>query len=60
MVMGVVVTAALGQAFNLPLRASGGAIFMAIGTSAVIGLVFGYLPARRAAQLDPIEALRTD
>ncbi|HBW74171.1 MAG TPA: multidrug ABC transporter substrate-binding protein [Candidatus Magasanikbacteria bacterium] len=39
-------------------RVSVSSVFLAFGVSAGIGIVFGYYPARRAARLNPIVALR--
>jgi putative ABC transport system permease protein len=36
------------------------AIAVALGVSVTVGIVFGWLPARRAAKMDPITALRSD
>jgi putative ABC transport system permease protein len=45
------------QAF-FPARVTMDAVMLAFGVSTVVGLVFGAAPARRAAKLSPIEALR--
>jgi len=36
---------------------SGAAIAGAVGVSTLIGVVFGFLPARNAARLNPVDAL---
>ncbi|PZU87713.1 MAG: multidrug ABC transporter substrate-binding protein [Shinella sp.] len=43
---------------SVPFVASPSIILLAFAFSAAIGMVFGYFPARRAAQMNPIEALR--
>ena len=56
----------LGMAFSYAIEASAEiatvvtpiSILISFGVAVVIGVVFGYYPAKRAAQHDPVHALR--
>jgi putative ABC transport system permease protein len=56
--MGFGLSAAVKEFMEWPTVIPPNAIAMAFGFSAATGVFFGFYPARKAAQLDPIEALR--
>lgn len=57
-ILGVILSKVITVAFDIKTIISFFSIFIAFGVSALVGIMFGYMPAKRAAEKDPVESLR--
>ena len=57
---GALVAQLLSAAFGSRLPVTAPYVLLAIFVSTTVGVISGWYPARRAARMDPIEALRAD
>lgn len=58
-IVGNLVSAVVAAYIDLPFAMNMGAISLAFGFSASVGIIFGWAPARKASRLNPIDALRS-
>lgn len=56
--LGAILSFIISYFIKLPFTLSATSILLAVGVSGAIGILFGWYPARKAANLSPIEALR--
>ena len=60
LLLGVAMAAFVSYIMKVPLAVEFSTVALAVGFSSAIGIIFGVYPARRAAKMPPIEALRRD
>jgi putative ABC transport system permease protein len=58
MLVGVLISVVISKLVSIPFAISIGSVALAIGVSGAIGIIFGWYPAKKASDLQPIEALR--
>jgi len=57
-VLGIVLSKIITGMFDIKTIVSFFSVFIAFGVSVLVGITFGYLPAKRASDNDPVESLR--
>ncbi|HEV8661086.1 MAG TPA: ABC transporter permease [Thermoanaerobaculia bacterium] len=57
-VLGIAASEAVGRFLKWPIVVTPTSIALSFGVAAIVGIFFGFYPARKAARLDPIDALR--
>ncbi|MGH2494396.1 MAG: ABC transporter permease [Ktedonobacteraceae bacterium] len=60
LIIGPIVAYVIASVNKFPFQIDPLSILIAFGVSALVGIIFGFYPAQRAARLDPIVALRTE
>ena len=58
-ILGVVLSRIITAVFDIKTIVSAFSVFIAFGVSVMVGITFGYLPAKKASENDPVVSLRS-